>query len=215
MDYTNKPKGYYDNIRYEMLKYLPKDARKVIEIGCGNGCFAEVIKKQNEAEVWGIELMESEAAIASKILDKVFAGECEKYLDTLPDNYFDAIYFNDVLEHLVDPYSVLKKIRSKLSPNGVLISSIPNVRYHNTFMKVLLKKDWKYEGFGVMDFTHLRFFTEKSINRMYKEAGYEIKLSEGINKSRSLKPYLYNIPVLFTQLDIRYPQFATVVTRKD
>ena len=109
MDYTNKPQGYYDNIRYEMLKYLPKDAKKVIEIGCGNGCFAEVIKKQNEAEVWGIELMESEADIASKILDKVFAGECEKHLDALPDNYFDAIYFNDVLEHLVDPYSVLKK----------------------------------------------------------------------------------------------------------
>lgn len=215
MDYKNKPSGYYDNIRFEMLKYLPQDAKKVIEVGCGNGCFSEEIKKRNNAEVWGIELMEEEAAIASKVLDKVFAGECEKHIDSLPDNYFDAIYFNDVLEHLVDPYSVLKKIKSKLAPNGVLISSIPNVRYHNTFMKLLIKKDWKYESYGVMDFTHLRFFTEKSIIRMYEESGYTIKVSEGINKSRSIKPYLYNIPVLFTQLDIRFPQYATVVSRKE
>jgi methylase of polypeptide subunit release factors len=55
MDYQNKPKGYYDNIRFEMLKYLPEDAKKIIEVGCGNGCFAEELKKRNNAEVWGIE----------------------------------------------------------------------------------------------------------------------------------------------------------------
>ena len=213
MDYKNKPSGYYDNFRDEMLVYLPKEAKKILEVGCGNGCFAEVIKKQNNAEVWGIELMEEEAEKAKLVLDKAFAGPCENFIDDLPEDYFDAIYFNDVLEHLVDPYTVLKKLRSKLSKNGVVISSIPNVRYHNTFMRVLIKKDWKYEDYGVMDFTHLRFFTEKSINRMYKEAGYTVKVTEGINKSKSLKPYLYNIPVLFTQLDIRYPQFATVASK--
>ena len=214
MDYKNKPSGYYDSIRYEMLNYLPKTAKKILEVGCGNGCFAEVVKKSNNAEVWGIELMEAEAEIASKVLDKVLSGECEKHIDDLPDNYFDAIYFNDVLEHLVDPYTVLKKLKSKLSPNGIVISSIPNVRYHNTFLRLLIKKDWKYEDYGVMDFTHLRFFTEKSIIRMYVDAGYSIKISEGINKSKSIKPYLYNIPFLFTQLDIRYPQYATVATVK-
>jgi alanine dehydrogenase len=81
-------------------------------------------------------------------------------------------------------------------------------------MRLLIKKDWKYEDYGVMDFTHLRFFTEKSIIRMFVEAGYSIKISEGINKSKSIKPYLYNIPFLFTQLDIRYPQYATVATVK-
>lgn len=214
MDYENKPSGYYDNVRHEMLKYLPKNAKKILEIGCGNGCFGKVIKKQLDAEVWGIELMEDQAALASKVLDKSFAGTCESNIEKLPENYFDVIYFNDVLEHMVDPYTVLKEIRSKLSENGVVISSIPNVRYHNTFLKVLVNKDWKYKDFGVMDFTHLRFFTEKSIIRMYKEAGYSIQVSEGINRSRSIKPYLYNIPFLFTQLDIRYPQFATVASKK-
>uniref|UniRef100_UPI00404ACADC class I SAM-dependent methyltransferase n=1 Tax=Flavobacterium sp. TaxID=239 RepID=UPI00404ACADC len=214
MDYKDKPKGYYDNIRKEMLKYLPKEAKKVLDVGCGNGCFAEVIKKQNTAEVWGIELMEQEANLAKQVIDKVFAGPCENFIDNLPDDYFDVIYFNDVLEHLVNPYLVLSKIKNKLSTNGVIISSIPNVRYHNSFIKVLINKDWKYEPYGVMDFTHLRFFTEKSIIRMYSDAGYKVEISEGINKSRSLKPYLYNILFLFTQLDIRYPQFATVAKVK-
>jgi 2-polyprenyl-3-methyl-5-hydroxy-6-metoxy-1,4-benzoquinol methylase len=88
MDYKNKPSGYYDSIRYEMLNYLPKTAKKILEVGCGNGCFAEVVKKSNNAEVWGIELMEAEAEIASKVLDKVLSGECEKHIDDLPDNYF-------------------------------------------------------------------------------------------------------------------------------
>ncbi|WP_164914166.1 class I SAM-dependent methyltransferase [Aquimarina sediminis] len=214
MDYENKPDGYYDNIRHEMIKYLPEDPKTIIDIGCGNGAFASVLKERTSAEVWGIEYMDSEAQLAKEKLDKVFSGKCEDYLDELPDQYFDVIYFNDVLEHLVDPYMVLDKVKSKLTIDGVLISSIPNVRYHNTFKRVLVNKDWKYEDFGVMDRTHLRFFTEKSILRMYEELGYSIVVHEGINMSKSIKPYLYNILVLFTQLDIRYPQYATVATYK-
>lgn len=214
MDYENKPEGYYDNIRHEMIKYLPNNPQRIIDIGCGNGVYAELLKKQTKAEVWGIEYMDREARVASSKLDKVFSGRCEDFLDELPDQYFDAIYFNDVLEHLVDPYMVLDKIKYKLTSDGVVISSIPNVRYHNTFMRVLIQKDWKYEDYGVMDRTHLRFFTKKSIHRMYDELGYDVITHEGINRSRSIKPYLYNIPVLFTQLDIRYPQYATVAKFK-
>jgi len=197
-----------------MIQYLPKQPKTIIDIGCGNGAFAEVLKEQTGAEVWGIEYMDREAQVAKDKLHKVYSGKCEDYIDELPDQYFDAVYFNDVLEHLVDPYMVLDKIKSKLSKGGVVISSIPNVRYHNTFMRVLIKKDWRYEDFGVMDRTHLRFFTKKSIRAMYEDLGYDVVTNIGINRSRSIKPYLYNIPVLFTQLDIRYPQYATVATLK-
>ncbi|NJX15754.1 class I SAM-dependent methyltransferase [Tamlana crocina] len=193
-----------------MIKYLPESPKTIIDIGCGNGAFAVVLQEQTGAEVWGIEYMDKEAMVAKEKLHKVFSGRCEDYIDDLPDGYFDVIYFNDVLEHLVDPYEVLKKIQSKLSKNGRIISSIPNVRYHNTFMRLLVNKDWKYEDFGVMDRTHLRFFTKKSILRMYLDLGYSVITHEGINRSKSIKPYLYNIPLLFSQLDIRYPQYATV-----
>src|SRR5690606_30210326 len=103
-----------------------------------------IIDKTN-AEVWGIELMEKEAEIAREHLHKVYTGPCEEHIKSLPDNYFEVIYFNDVLEHLVNPYQVLKDIKSKLTANGIIISSIPNIRYHNTFMRLLINKDWKYE----------------------------------------------------------------------
>lgn len=198
-----------------MLKYLPKNPTTVIDIGCGDGSFAETVKQLTGAEVWGIEYKDEEAQKAKSILDTVFSGPCENFIDELPDNYFDVIYFNDVLEHLVDPYTVLEKVRTKLKPNGVVISSIPNIRYYNALLKLIFAKDWKYERAGVMDHTHLRFFTKKSIIRMYENAGYKIQLHEGINKSSSIRPYLFNIPLFFMHLDIRYPQFATVARRKN
>lgn len=212
--YETKPEGYYDNTRKEMLKYLPGNAKKILDIGCGNGAFASLVREKNNAEVWGIELMEEEAKVAVDVLDKVFVGNCEKHIDDLPDHYFDVIYMNDVLEHLVDPYSVLETLKSKLATNGVVVSSIPNVRFFRTFAKVLFSKDWKYDEYGVMDKTHLRFFTSKSIKRMYDELGYTILSHEGINVTKSIKPILFNIPFLFTQMDIRNVQYATVATVK-
>lgn len=210
MDYKNKPAGYYDNVRMEMLNYLPKNAHRILDIGCGNGAFAEVIKNKNNAEVWGIEYMNEHGVEAQKKLDKVFIGRCEDFIEDLPNNYFDAIYFNDVLEHLADPYEVLSAIKEKLATGGVVISSIPNIRFYKALRKIVVNKDWQYEDHGVMDKTHLRFFTKKSIRRMYEELGYTIIKHEGINKSKSIKPFLFYTLTLFTQLDMQYVQFATV-----
>jgi len=212
--YQNKPDHYYTNVRPEMLKYLPASAKKVLDVGCGNGSFASVVKQQNQAEVWGIEMMEDEAKAAETLLDKVFIGTCEQYINELPSHYFDVIYFNDVLEHLVDPYSVLEAMKQKLAPGGVVISSIPNVRFYRTFSRVVFAKDWRYDDFGIMDKTHLRFFTGKSIRRMYEELDYKVVTHEPINVTKSLKPILFNILVLFTQMDIRHHQYATVATFK-
>ncbi len=214
MDYNNKPEDYYRNDRQEMLDFLPKDAKKIIDVGCGDGAFASTVKKMNDAEVWGIEYMKDEAKKAGERLDKVFSGPCESFIDELPENYFDVVYFNDVLEHLVDPYMVLEKMKSKIADNGVIISSIPSIRYHNVFIPLLLKRKFEYESSGVMDKTHMRFFTGKSIRNMYENLGYEVIKHHGINGSRSIRPILYNIPLLFTAMDIKYPQYATVARVK-
>ncbi len=214
MDYQNKPDGYFDTVRHEMVKYLPKNAKTVLDVGCGTGSFALHLKEKFQVEAWGIEYVEEHARAAEKVLDKAFAGPCEDYLDELPDGYFDAIYFNDVLEHMLDPYSVLDRIKAKLSPDGVVISSIPNIRSYDTFMKLAVKKDWKYEKNGILDHTHYRFFTGKSTKRMYEELGYEVLTHEGINKTKSLRPILFNILVLFTHMDMRNLQYATVAKVK-
>lgn len=213
MDYNNKEGFYYFNERPEMLEFFPANAEKVLDVGCGQGTFAVQLKNKFHTETWGIEYMKEHGEHATKVLDKVFIGPCESFLDHLPDNYFDVIYFNDVLEHLVDPYMVLKKMKSKLSDKGIIISSIPNIRYHGSLKMYLFDKEWKYTDSGVMDHTHMRFFTKKSIQRMYQDLGFKIVIHKGINRTKSLKAYLFNLLFLFTAPDIFYVQYATVVKK--
>ena len=213
MDYKNKPNEYFKFPRQEMLGYLPKTAKRVLEVGCGQGTFGEQIKNYNNAEIWGIELMEDEGEVAKKVFDKVFIGQCEDIIDTLPDNYFDAVYFNDVLEHLTYPDSVLKQLKSKLVDQGIVISSIPNMRNFRVLKMLVIDGNWDYADHGIMDKTHLRWFTKKSIQKMYVDSGYEVINHEGINPSKSLKPLLYNLFLFFTAGDIKYTQFATVARK--
>lgn len=213
MDYENKPKAYYSFERSEMLELLPKTSKRILEVGCGQGTFSAQIKAYNNAEVWGIEYMPKEGEIAKSILDKTFIGAIEDYIKDLPDNYFDAIFFNDVLEHLTYPDNVLKDLKIKLVNNGLIISSIPNIRNFRVLKMLVFNGDWDYADHGIMDKTHLRWFTKKSIRKMYESLGYEIVSHNGINPSKSLKPYLYNIPLFFTAMDMKYTQFATVARK--
>jgi 2-polyprenyl-3-methyl-5-hydroxy-6-metoxy-1,4-benzoquinol methylase len=210
MEYENKAKAYYNFPREEMLVYLPKEAKTVLEVGCGQGTFAAQIKAYNNAEVWGIEYMKEEGDLAKDILDKVFIGAVEDYINDMPDNFFDAIYFNDVLEHLAYPDAVLRDLKPKLKKGGLIISSIPNLRNFRVLKMLVIDGDWDYAEHGVMDKTHLRWFTKKSIVKMYEGLGYEIVSHKGISPSKSLKPFLYNIPLFFTAMDMKYTQFATV-----
>ncbi|MBX2845805.1 MAG: class I SAM-dependent methyltransferase [Saprospiraceae bacterium] len=212
--YAEKPKEYFKHKRPEMLAFLPSGTRHVLDIGCGEGAFGEEVKKHIQGEIWGIEYVESSAKVAAGIFDHVFSGDVAELLAKVPDNHFDVIYCNDVLEHLTDPYTVLEVLKSKLTKDGVVISSIPNLRYHRALFPLLVKKDFQYEEYGVMDKTHFRFFTGKSIRRMYEELGYEVMSHKGINTTKSVKPFFYNIPLLFTAMDIRHQQYATVAKVK-
>ena len=214
MEYKNKPKNYYYDLRPDMQDFFPVNAKKMLDVGCGIGAMAYQLKQKYNIEVWGVEFMKEEAQQAKKKLDQVIIDTIENSIDKLPDKYFDVIYFNDVLEHLINPYDVLEKIGSKLLDNGIIISSIPNVRYHKVIKQYIFKKNWKYEKDGVMDFTHLRFFTSKSIKNMYYNAGYKILVHKGINKTKSLMPYLYNIFLLYSATDMFYKKYATIARKR-
>jgi 2-polyprenyl-3-methyl-5-hydroxy-6-metoxy-1,4-benzoquinol methylase len=213
MDYDNKKRKYYMNKRSEMLEFFPSNVKTVLDVGCGQGIFAKQIKDIYKTETRGMDYMQSHAEEARKILHRVFVGECEKFLDDLPNDYFNVIYFNDVLKHLLDPYMVLNKMKEKLMEKGRIISSIPNLRYHSTLKMLILKKEWMYQESGVMDHRHIRFFTKKSIKRMYETLGFKIISHKGINKTNSLKPCLYNLLLGFTASDIFFVQYATVVEK--
>lgn len=212
-----KNKEYYANARAEMLQFIPEDSKTILEVGCGVGKFSTLLTDMGK-ETWAIEPNQESAEKASKTISKVFVGTIDEKLSEVPDNYFDVIVMNDVIEHLTEPWDDIKKLKSKLKENGVFVSSIPNVRYAKNLFHVLFKRDWKYSDDRILDITHYRFFTKKSIKRLWEENGYKIERISGINRTKSFAflPFaiLWNILFFFSQLDIFYMQFATVAKKK-
>ncbi len=208
----NDRNKYYSHVRPEMSEFVLKDAKKILDIGCGEGQFS--MQFRDRAETWGVEMNPDIAKEAQKHLFKVFAGDISSNLNNLPNNYFDCIVFNDVLEHMTDPYSLLKEIKSKLSPTGVIVCSIPNIRHISIIKKYLIKGQWKYEDFGIMDRTHFRFFTYKSIIEMFTDSGYDMLKIKGINASSWWKSLPINILTLGFFWDTRYIQFACMAKPK-
>jgi 2-polyprenyl-3-methyl-5-hydroxy-6-metoxy-1,4-benzoquinol methylase len=210
-----KGKQYFSSDRKEMLKFIPQDAKRILDIGCGVGAFAEQLCSV-EREIWGLEPDHESAGKASEKLYKVISGKVEDNLAALPDHYFNIIVFNDVLEHLLYPWDILEKVKVKLASNGKLVCSIPNVRYIRNLGHVLVNRDWQYGETGILDSTHFRFFTKKSMINLFKNTNYKIISIKGINATRSerLKAIygLINLFTFFTNLDIIYLQFVVVAS---
>jgi 2-polyprenyl-3-methyl-5-hydroxy-6-metoxy-1,4-benzoquinol methylase len=202
--------SYYTNKREEMIKFIPTTCTKILEVGCGEGVFASVLKNKLNIEIWGVELSGESANKAKTILDKVIIADFTMIINTLPKKYFDCLVFNDVLEHIADPFSLLERIKILLKDGGYIVSSIPNVRYIGNLVELLFHKDWRYKDGGILDITHFRFFTQKSIIRMFHNAGYEIIRNEGINPTKSIKVKLLGLLSLGLFADTKYMQFATV-----
>jgi 2-polyprenyl-3-methyl-5-hydroxy-6-metoxy-1,4-benzoquinol methylase len=202
---------YYGNYRPEMMKYIPQNAKRILDVGCNDGSFCSTLKR-SDREIWGLEMNAEAAQKATEVCNFVLVGDFNEIFDQLPKNHFDCIIFNDVLEHIYSPWDTIQKVKLLLSPNGVLVSSIPNFRYiTNLFSEVIFKGEFHYkpEG-GILDDTHIRFFTTKSIRRMFHEQGYEVLIHEGINPADGWRPRLFIFLLPRFLKDIRYLRFATV-----
>ena len=172
--------NYYQNKRPEVIPFIKeKHYKNILEIGCGAGFFAANI---NSIDRWGIEPEKKIAEQAESILDRVINSTFDEAYDQLPDNYFDLIIINDVLEHMTDHYGFLKKIKSKMTHGAYIIGSIPNLRYYDVLKELLLWRDFLYRDAGILDYTHHRFFTKRSIIRMFEENNFLLDKFEGINK---------------------------------
>jgi len=217
VDITNladKPVGYFLCDRSEMLKYIPEGVKTTLEFGCGFGGFSALVKKRFGAETWAVEIDKEAAQKSAEILHRVINSDAVGAIEKLPDNYFDCIIFIDILEHLADPYFLLVAMKKKLTDRGVIVTSLPNVRYYHNYVDFAIKGNWDYQDAGTLDKTHLRFFTYKSILKMFKQLDFKVLLIEGINKTRNKKLRLLNI-LLFKMLeDLKYLQFAVVVKPK-
>lgn len=171
---------YFRNERKALSIHIPEGRHRILDVGCGAGNFGAYLKSSGKAvQVYGIELIPEAATEAATNLDGVKCAD----LDTLDlprlhqewqQQEFDYIVFADVLEHVKDPWAVLDTFRSWLAPNGKVIISIPNVRHWSVIIPLILRGRWDYQDSGIMDRTHLRFFTRSTAREMVQRSDYNI-----------------------------------------
>lgn len=169
-----KTSGYFEHSRPEVLEVVPRDARRVLDIGCGSGRLGAELKRRQEAFVIGIERDEQAAAIARQSLDRVIKADLEQ--ETLPFDAgdFDCVICADVLEHLRAPSSLLRQISQWLAPEGRLIVSLPNTQHHSVIGS-LLNGNWTYQPSGLLDDDHVRFFTRIELEKLLYRAGFRVE----------------------------------------
>ncbi len=163
-----------DSTHGKIVSLVPP-ATRVLEFGCATGYMSEVLKNRLGCTVTGIEISPEAAALAEQHCERVIVGDAERidYAAELAGEEFDAVLFADVLEHLKEPGDVLRRIRPFVAENGVVIASIPNIA-HGSVRLALLGGEFRYRDWGLLDDTHLRFFTRASIQDLFEETGYVV-----------------------------------------
>lgn len=165
------PARYFENPRTEMLARVPADSRRILEVGCGAGAFAALLKQQDSSRF--IVGVEPEAGIlnqAAGSVDVPLAGLLgDVDLGPVP---FDLVIMNDVLEHMVDPWAALATAHASLKPGGSLLISVPTVRSLAVLRPLVVSGSFAYQDQGMMDRTHLRWFTRRSIEAAVQAAGF-------------------------------------------
>lgn len=168
--------GYSSMVRHDMLQMMDykKPGLKILEIGCACGATLMTIKNVNPAaRLYGLELSEPASAIAANFAE-VNAGNFETMEREDFDGSFDYVIMGDVLEHLFDTDNALKKVHKWLKPGGRLVVSVPNIA-HISILAQQLQGDWEYVDAGILDRTHVRFFTEQTIQLYLLKNGYKVK----------------------------------------
>src|SRR5690606_24255237 len=134
---------------------------KALEVGCGNGNTLSYLKKSGQAKyVVGVEYQKECSTLHPENIDSFITGSAEDF--HTENDQFDLVMFLDVLEHLQDPFQVLKKYISFLSKGGQILVSVPNINNLRVLGKLILKDEFTYTDSGILDRTHIRFFTKTS-----------------------------------------------------
>lgn len=160
----------------DLIDLMPLNARRVIDIGCGIGKNAKEYRKRASPEYYlGIEILPEDAEVAREFCSEIIVGNIEKFGDEQWKNLsnYDLWVFGDVLEHLYDPWEVLKKVRNVMPMGGEIICCIPNVQHWSVQCRLAIG-DWRYADKGLLDRTHIRFFTRNTIIEMLHQANFEI-----------------------------------------
>jgi GT2 family glycosyltransferase/SAM-dependent methyltransferase len=162
----------------KLLAQVPKEARRVLDVGCASGEFGAALKERQECVVTGIELDQEIAQQAIQNINQVLVGDVANIAPLLPRWYYDVVILGDVIEHLVDPVPILEALKLCLASGGVMLFSVPNV-CHWSVVWMLLRGQWNYSP-GLVSPSHLRFYTKASFKSLMKRVGLSRKLVDVI-----------------------------------
>lgn len=180
---------YFSHSRASILRLMGDvKPRRSLDVGCGKGLFSKLLKDSYHCETFGIEPDHASFQESIQVLDHSLQGSFLDCLPFLPKYSFDVVFFNDVLEHMVDPWQALRLSSELLLPSsGIVIASIPNFLWIDNIFQLLATKDWCYNDSGILDKTHLRFFTRKSIRRFFHDCGFDVLALTSLASASSLK----------------------------
>jgi len=159
----------------DLLRIIPDHSRKVIEIGCSSGALAREFRKSHNVDWVGIEIDPDYAKLAQRHCDKTEIQD----IDNCDERFYkqhadrDCWIFGDTLEHLKDPWSVLKHIRKVIPSHGVVVACIPNAQHWSLIVRLALG-NFRYEESGLLDRTHLRWFTRTTMIELFNSQGFGI-----------------------------------------
>ena len=174
-DYKLKSTQYFSGARTDFVERLPENAQaSILEIGCSAGGTGALALSQRKCSKYtGIELMPDVAELARSKLTNVIVADLETEFPDLEPEQFDVLIASEIFEHLRDPWAVLAKLVPLLKPGAIVLASSPNVA-HKDIIKNLKKGKFSYEDMGVIDCTHLRWFTPESYQALFSEGGLNV-----------------------------------------
>lgn len=208
--------GYFANTKTNLLELIPHRLRNgnLLEIGAAGGNTLIYAKENGYAKnIYGIELckLENSNQTSNLFSDFIIANIEEVELPYKKET-FDIILCGDVLEHLVDPYNIVRKLSYYLKDDGVFIASIPNIRKLSILYDIFIKGDFKYTEHGILDKTHLRFFTKKNMIELFENNGYTVMNVVASNKC-DIKRYCKQLRIfklIKCMLSAIFTEFSTL-----
>lgn len=182
-DSAAKPADYFDRARREIGPRMPERVTRMLDIGCGAGATTAFVRSLR-AVAWagGVEIEPEEALKANAHLDRLWTIDiaAEPFETAIEDGALDLILCLDVLEHLVDPWAVVRRLTPKLAAGGRLIVSVPNIRNWKFIWRLATRGDFRYRDAGLLDRTHLRFFTRETAAELATAGGLALVSIDGL-----------------------------------
>lgn len=200
---------FYDNPRADVRAHLSGRFERVLDIGCDVGTFGAALRREGmAAQVEGIELSAA-AKEAEKVLDRVYRVDLSHSREGLPESAYDLVLCLDVLEHMQDPWEALRRTHALLRREGTLVVSLPNVRNFRVVLPLLFQGRWDYASTGLLDRTHLRFFTRATAIELLESSGFAVSRTVSLSTSAKVRWLnLLTLGLFRGLLDYQYLIFA-------